>query len=154
MENIQILHRPEQSPLIKAWAVAKIMNFQFFVGFIYLRDFNIIQLCIFFLWIRFFNRGICWGIVAKQLWFFISLRPVCHVENLQCWGWSLCAVSGCSYLEPGKTNVCFMGKEFDMNPWTLLGYNYDKSVLFWITVNWVNFLTIVTANREAVTSAK
>lgn len=26
-----------------------------------------------------------------------------------------------------------LGKYFDMNPWTLLGYNFSWSLLFWIT---------------------
>ena len=67
---------PERSPLIEAWAVSNVVDFQSFVGFINLRNFNIVQLCIFSLWISLFNGGVCREFVVKPLWFFyFSLWP-------------------------------------------------------------------------------
>lgn len=97
---------PEGSPLIEASAVANIVNFQSLVGLVNLRDFNIIQFCIFFPCIDLFNGGVCWVFVAESLWFFyLSLWPVRHFEKLHRGACALPEVSGRGRLEPRKINV-------------------------------------------------
>ena len=105
-EIVRFFIFPERSPLIEALAVPNVVDFQSFVGFINLRDFDIVQLCIFSLWISLFDRGVCGKFGTKLLWFFyFSLWLVCHFQNPLWWACALHAVSGCARLEPGKTNL-------------------------------------------------
>ena len=101
---------PERSQLIEAWAVPNVLDFQSFVGFINLRDFNIAQLCTFLCGLAFFT-GVYAENSCKPLWFFyFSLWLVCHFENPLRWACALSAISDRARLEPGKTNVRRKGK--------------------------------------------
>ena len=109
--EMHLLQSRKWSPLIEACAVANVVNFQFFFGFINLRHFNIIQFCIFFPWISLFNGGVCCIFVAKPLWFFcFPLWLVRHFENSHLPACALPAVSSRVGLEPRKTNVHRVGR--------------------------------------------
>ena len=59
------------------------MNFQPLVDFVNLPDLNIIQFCIFLLWIRLSNGGLCQVFVAKSLCFFISLYSLSAILKIR-----------------------------------------------------------------------
>ena len=93
---------PERSPLIEAWAVPNVVDFQSFVGFINLLDFNIVQLCTFFVWISLLHEVVCGKFVQNRFGSFISLFGLSAILKIRCFEHT---ISGRARLEPGKTNV-------------------------------------------------
>ena len=70
-ENIQILYRPWRVSIHRSMCYSQRNEFSTsLVDFVNLPDLNIIQFCIFLLWIRLSNGGLCQVFVAKSLCFF------------------------------------------------------------------------------------
>jgi len=93
------------------------VDFQSFVGPINLRNFNIVQLCIFFLWISHFNGGYAENSVQNRLGSFTSLFGLSAILKIRCAEHAhYLQIAAARAWNREKQMFVAKGKEFDKYP--------------------------------------